>query len=104
MVVVGADLVLLSDAGVEWCGSATRWTHAAFGARSRMPRRSRDDHGPHATEFVPWVESEPRRTWSSGTSQPGRLWSIAAATRDAEFLRRELLDLGIAVGTCGGDG
>ena len=52
---------------------------------------------PHATEFVPWVESEPlpdvvQRYLAARAAVVDR-----RATRDAEFLRRELLDLGIAV-------
>lgn len=95
--VVGEDLVLLAAGGVELVRvrnsvDARRLRGALADAGVRVTTTD-----PHATEFVPWVESEPlpdvvQRYLAARAAVVDR-----RATRDAEFLRRELLDLGIAV-------
>lgn len=95
--VVGEDLVLLAAGGVELVRvraalDARRLRGALAEAGVRVTTID-----PHATEFVPWVESEllPDRAQRYLAARAAVV--DRRATRDAEFLRRELLDLGIAV-------
>ncbi len=95
--VVGEDLVLLAAGGVELVRvraalDARRLRGALAEAGVRVTTTD-----PHATEFATWVESGPlpdvvQRYLAARAAVVDR-----RATRDAEFLRRELLDLGIAV-------
>lgn len=95
--VVGEDLVLLAAGGVELVRvraalDARRLRGALAEAGVRVTTTD-----PHATEFATWVESGPlpdvvQRYLAARAAVVDR-----RATRDAEFLRRELLDLGVAV-------
>lgn len=95
--VVGEDLVLLAAGGVELVRvraalDARRLRGALAEAGVRVTTTD-----PHAIEFATWAESGPlpdvvQRYLAARAAVVDR-----RATRDAEFLRRELLDLGVAV-------
>lgn len=97
-VVVGEDLVLLADGGVEL--ARVRNTLAS----RRLRKALRDagfptvlDRDPNADEFVPWDAADPlpevvQRYLAARAEVLDR-----RAISDAEFLRRELLAHGIAV-------
>ncbi|NCD20914.1 MAG: hypothetical protein EOL89_13220 [Actinobacteria bacterium] len=96
-VVVGEDLVLLADGGVEL-------VRVRNSLDTRRLRGAVEEAGllvlpgdPHAAEFVPWDASDQlpdvvHRYLSARAAVLER-----RATRDAEFLRRELLGHGVAV-------
>lgn len=95
--VVGEDLVLLAAGGVELVRvraalDARRLRGALAEAGVRVTTTD-----PHATEFATWVESGPLPDVVQRYLAARAVVVDRRATRDAEFLRRELLDLGVAV-------
>lgn len=96
-VVVAEDLVILADGGVEL-------VRVRNSVDARRLRGAVEEAGllvlpgdPHAAEFVPWDASDPLPDVVHRYLAARAAVLERRATRDAEFLRRELLGHGVAV-------